>query len=187
MLEAVALPARGTAPLAEPAALRVSQVAVLEASLDNLRRVQTDRKWHDACWLDSMLRMVQSRLQAHPDPNPNPNANPYPDTETGTETNRNKTGVSAEGGKCRQQPRLAPAPPAPHRHPAHHLLSQESIDAKHAAPGPECDGAPSADASADPSYDRSSAPASAPAPSKPRLDETDSPPTSVETDASFEL
>ena len=40
------------------------EVAMLEASLDNLRRVQTERKWHDACWLDSMLRMVQSRLQA---------------------------------------------------------------------------------------------------------------------------
>jgi len=39
------------------------EVAMLEASLDNLRRVQTERKWHDACWLDSMLRMVQSRLQ----------------------------------------------------------------------------------------------------------------------------
>ena len=25
--------------------------------------MKTERKWHDACWLDSMLQMVQSRLQ----------------------------------------------------------------------------------------------------------------------------
>ena len=39
------------------------EVALLEASLDNLNRVQTERKYYDSTWLDDMLRMVNSRLQ----------------------------------------------------------------------------------------------------------------------------
>jgi len=39
------------------------EVALLEASLDNLHRVQTERKYYDSTWLDEMLQMVHSRLQ----------------------------------------------------------------------------------------------------------------------------
>lgn len=42
------------------------EVTLLEASLDNLNRVQTERKYYDSTWLDDMLRMVHSRLQLAP-------------------------------------------------------------------------------------------------------------------------
>ena len=133
---------------------------MLEASLDNLRRVQTERKWHDACWLDSMLRMVQSRLQESIDAKSGAAPEPAGMQPVGTQP--------AEGVQPMQGVQGVPQPEGVPSCGAGTAPSTAPADAKGAAPRADAPNAPKA----------------------PRADRADdSPPTSVETetDASFEL